>query len=67
MADGRRDLHLDVQDSRSDLAASADALKFFDWAYKKGGKMAQELDYIPMPDNVIAKVEKMWATDIQQK
>ena len=27
-------------------------LKFFKWAYEKGGKMAQDLDYIPMPDNV---------------
>ncbi len=29
--------------------------------------MAQDLDYIPMPDNVVALVEKMWAADIQQK
>ncbi len=46
---------------------SNDALQFFKWAYEKGGKMAQDLDYIPMPENVVAKVEKMWATDIQQK
>ena len=49
------------------VAASNDALQFFRWAYEKGGKMAQDLDYIPMPENVVAKVEKMWATDIQQK
>ena len=48
-----------------DPAASAEALKFFDWAYKNGDKMAEELDYIPMPDNVVADVEKMWATDIK--
>jgi hypothetical protein len=28
--------------------------------------MAQDLDYIPMPDNVVALVEKMWAADIKQ-
>ena len=28
--------------------------KFFKWAYEKGDKMAQDLDYIPMPDNVVA-------------
>jgi phosphate transport system substrate-binding protein len=50
-----------------DVAASNEALKFFRWAYEKGGKMAQELDYIPMPDNVVAKVEKMWDAEIQQK
>ena len=48
-----------------DPAASAEALKFFDWAYKNGDKMAEELDYIPMPDSVVADVEKMWAADIK--
>ena len=35
--------------SRQQAAA---ALKFFDWAYKNGDKMADELDYVPMPDAV---------------
>lgn len=48
-----------------DTAASAEALKFFDWAYKNGDKMAEELDYIPMPENVVADVQKMWAADIK--
>jgi phosphate transport system substrate-binding protein len=39
----------------SDPAAAAEALKFFHWAYAKGGKMAQELDYVPMPANVICR------------
>ncbi len=50
-----------------DIAASDDALQFFKWAYEKGGKMAQDLDYIPMPDNVIKLVEAMWNKDVQQK
>ena len=49
------------------VAASNDALKFFRWAYEKGDKMAQDLDYIPMPDNVVKLVEAMWDKDIQQK
>ena len=32
-----------------DPVAAADALKFFAWAYEKGDKMAEELDYVPMP------------------
>jgi phosphate transport system substrate-binding protein len=44
-----------------DAAASAAALKFFDWAYKNGDQMAEELDYIPMPDNVVALSEAEWA------
>src|SRR6266480_3984737 len=35
-----------------DPAAATEALKFFAWAYKKGDKMAEELDYVPMPDKV---------------
>ncbi|MGD0565355.1 MAG: phosphate ABC transporter substrate-binding protein PstS [Roseiarcus sp.] len=50
-----------------DVAASNDALKFFTYAYDKGAAMAKELDYIPMPDNVIALVKKAWAADIEQK
>ena len=49
------------------VAASNDALDFFKWAYEKGDKMAKDLDYIPMPDNVVELVEKMWEKDIQQK
>jgi phosphate transport system substrate-binding protein len=45
----------------ADAANSAAALKFFDWAYKNGDKMAEELDYIPMPDNVVALSRGEWA------
>ncbi|HEY0913354.1 MAG TPA: phosphate ABC transporter substrate-binding protein PstS [Solimonas sp.] len=38
------------------------ALKFFDWAYKKGGPAADELDYVPMPEGVIKMVNQTWAT-----
>ncbi|MBO0763515.1 MAG: phosphate ABC transporter substrate-binding protein PstS [Hyphomicrobiaceae bacterium] len=50
-----------------DKAASAEALKFFGWAYKNGGKMAEGLDYVPMPANVVADIEKTWAADIKTK
>jgi phosphate transport system substrate-binding protein len=45
----------------ADPAASAEALKFFAWAYANGGKAAEELDYIPMPEATIALVKKSWA------
>ena len=37
------------------------ALKFFDWAYGNGDKMATELEYVPLPDAVKALVRKQWA------
>jgi phosphate transport system substrate-binding protein len=48
-----------------DKAASAEAIKFFNWAFAKGGKMAEELDYIPMPEPVVKLIEKTWAADIK--
>src|SRR5215813_9872390 len=48
-----------------DPAAAAEALKFFAWSYAKGDKMADELDYVPMPDKVVADVEKMWSAEIK--
>jgi phosphate transport system substrate-binding protein len=44
-----------------DAAASAEALKFFDWAYKNGDQMAAELSYVPMPDDIVALIQKSWA------
>lgn len=46
-------------------ADSLTALKFFDWAYKNGGKMADELDYVPMPKSVVDLVEKAWKDNIK--
>jgi len=48
-----------------DPAAAATALKFFSWAYEKGGKMAEELDYVPLPKSVVGLIKKSWAADIK--
>jgi phosphate transport system substrate-binding protein len=37
------------------------ALKFFDWAYRKGGAMALDLHYVPMPAPVVTLAQKAWA------
>lgn len=49
----------------TDKAASQEAIKFFKWAFEKGDKMAEELDYIPMPDSVVKQIEKTWAAEIK--
>ena len=48
-----------------DKAASAEAVKFFKWAFEHGDKMAEELDYIPMPDSVVKLIEKTWSSEIK--
>ncbi len=50
-----------VHKKPKDAAAVKDALKFFDWAYANGDKAAEELNYVPLPDNVVALVKKSWA------
>ncbi len=42
-------------------AEAASTLKFFDWAYKNGDKVADDLDYVAMPAAVKAHIEKSWA------
>jgi phosphate transport system substrate-binding protein len=49
----------------TDAAAAAEALRFFAWAYAKGNDMADALDYVPMPKNVIEQVEKLWAGEVK--
>jgi phosphate transport system substrate-binding protein len=49
----------------ADKAASAEAVKFFKWALANGGKMAEELDYIPMPENVVKLIDQTLSSDIK--
>jgi len=49
----------------ADKANSAEAIKFFKFAFDKGGKMAADLDYIPMPAEVIKLIEQTWSADIK--
>jgi phosphate transport system substrate-binding protein len=53
-----------VYKTPQDVASTSEALKFFAWSYSKGGKMAEELDYVPMPSSVVKDVEQSWSSDI---
>ena len=39
-----------------------EVLKFFSWAYKNGGKLAEELDYVALPDPLVKAIEASWST-----
>ena len=43
-----------------DVAATAAALKFFDWAYRQGGELAEELGYVPLPESVAELAREEW-------
>jgi phosphate transport system substrate-binding protein len=40
-------------------------LKFFDWAYTKGDKLASELDYVTLPDDVVKLIRDAWKAQIK--
>lgn len=47
-------------------AQSAEAIKFFDWAYgAEGDAIAEKLHYIPLPDSVVADIKKAWAAEVK--
>lgn len=46
-------------------ANATNSLKFFDWAYANGDKMAEELDYVPLPASVKDLVRKQWADSLK--
>ena len=51
--------------SQADAAKGKEVLKFFDWAYKNGGAMAAELDYVAMPPQVVKLIEDQWKKQIK--
>jgi phosphate transport system substrate-binding protein len=52
--------------ARSDKPANtAEVLKFFDWAFKNGQKMAADLDYVPLPDAVVKLIAAEWLAQVK--
>lgn len=49
----------------TDTAATAEALKFFDWAYRNGAAMAAALDYVPLPDGLVKQIRATWKNEIK--
>ncbi len=42
-----------------------EVLKFFDWSFENGDKMALDLDYVPMPDPVVKQIKSVWKAQIK--
>ncbi|PLR37865.1 phosphate ABC transporter substrate-binding protein PstS [Chimaeribacter californicus] len=43
----------------------AEVLKFFDWAYKNGNQVANDLDYATLPDAVVTQIRASWKENIK--
>ncbi len=45
---------------------AGEVLKFFDWAYSADGdKLAEALDYVPLPDSVTSQIRTAWRAQIK--
>ncbi|MGA7178124.1 MAG: phosphate ABC transporter substrate-binding protein PstS [Thiobacillaceae bacterium] len=56
-----------MQKQAKDAGRNNAVLKFINWAYKNGGAAALELDYIPMPENVVKLIQASWEEQLQIK
>ncbi len=54
-----------MRKAQEDPESAKRVLDFFSWAYEKGGKLADDLSYIPMPANVVELIHKEWKEEIK--
>jgi phosphate transport system substrate-binding protein len=51
----------------TDPLNSRAVLRFFDWSYKNGAKMSEDLEYVHLPPSVINLVQNHWRSQIKDK
>ncbi len=54
-----------IYKNQDNAAVGAEVLKFFDWAYANGDKLAADLDYVPLPNNVTDMIRKTWKEQVK--
>ena len=43
----------------------AEVMKFFDWSFANGAKLAADLDYVPLPDSLTKQIKGVWAAQVK--
>jgi len=56
-----------VYKSPENAEKAKEVLKFFDWAYTHGNKLASDLDYVPLPANVVTMIRDAWKVQIKDQ
>jgi phosphate transport system substrate-binding protein len=54
-----------IHREQHDAARAKSLLDFFAWCFAEGDAAASNLDYVPMPDDVVTLVESLWRTDVK--
>ena len=50
---------------QADALTGRAILKFFDWSYKNGAKMSEDLEYVHLPQSVIKLVNEKWKNELK--
>jgi phosphate transport system substrate-binding protein len=50
---------------KQEKPSGVEVLKFFDWAYRNGQKMAEEFDYVPLPPGLVAQIQDAWRAQLK--
>lgn len=45
---------------------NVEAMKFFDWCFRHGQAQARALDYVPLPNQVVRRIEQSWAAELKK-
>ena len=53
-----------VQKQQMDKDRAKEMLKYFDWCFKHGDSIAEELHYVPMPESVVASIQDYWSKEV---
>ncbi|MCX6645684.1 MAG: phosphate ABC transporter substrate-binding protein PstS [bacterium] len=53
-----------IYKDQADSSIGKGMLDFFDWCFMHGSEQAIELDYVPIPDNVIEMIRAKWSSEI---
>lgn len=53
-----------VYKEQQDQKVGQGVLRFFDWAFREGDKLAADLDYVPLPESVKEMVRRQWAANL---
>ncbi len=54
-----------MQKKPRDPQRNQQALAFFQWAFANGQHQASELHYVPLPDELVAQIERYWASEFE--
>jgi phosphate transport system substrate-binding protein len=54
-----------VYKSAEKPANAVEVLKFFDWAFTNGDKLASDLDYVPLPANLKSMIYGAWKAQVK--